>query len=176
MKVHEVMSTSLKTATKKTPFRELWKAIFQLHIHGIPVLDAKAKVIGIIAEEDLVKPLYPNHVEFVEDFVTISNFEEMEEKVHDLVGLSAGDVMNPQVIFTRPDTPILRALSRMIVRNVRQLPVITDEGKLVGLISKGDVFDSLFRQHLRSRDIAEHRTPAPRKTIVRSRLKKSRKK
>lgn len=148
MKVSEVMSQSVKIAHGKTPYRELWKSIFKLHIHAIPVSDTKNTIIGIVSEEDLLKPLYPNYVEYIEDFTTVSNFEDLENKVSELVKLTARDVMNSHVIFTRPQTPILRALSRMIVRDVRQLPVVSDDGVLVGMISKGDIFDSLFKRYL----------------------------
>lgn len=167
------MSTSLKTATKKTPLRDLWKVIFQLHIHCIPVIDSKKNVIGIIAEEDLIKPLYPNYVEYVEDFVSVSNFEDMEEKIHDLIGLRAENIMNSKVIFTRPDTPILRALSRMIVRNVRQLPVISEDGSLIGMVSKGDIFDSLFQTHLTQKESSSDKKPVLHHTRSRIKQKKS---
>ena len=176
MKVSEVMSQTIKTVNPKTPFRDLWKAIFKLHIHALPVTDTKNTVIGIIAEEDLLKPLYPNYVEYIEDFATVSNFEDLENKVEDLVRLTARDIMNTHVIFTRPDTPILRALSRMIVRDVRQLPVMTDAGILVGIVSKGDVFDSLFKRYLQKTAKLELAESKPKKNIQSSKKLLKRKK
>lgn len=115
----------------------------------MPVIDSGNKLIGIIAEEDLLKPLYPDYAHLVESFVSSRDFEDMEDKVEDLTSLTARDLMNKHVIFTREETPILRALSRMIVRNVRQLPVVTEDLTLIGVVSKGDIFDHLFTKHLR---------------------------
>lgn len=148
MKVHHAMSRDVVKAKTKTPFRELWQAIFQKHIHAIPVVDEKDRLIGIISEEDLIKPLYANYSEFITDFVSASNFEEMEEKLEGLTGLTASDIMCAKVIFTREETPLLRALSRMMLRNVRQLPVLSEEDIVIGMISKGDIFDHLFREKL----------------------------
>lgn len=148
MKVHEVMSGSVVMVSPGTPIRKLWEAIFKKDIHGIPVVDGKKRLIGIVAEEDLLKLLYPKYEDLIEDFVSASDFEEMEEKIDELTKLKAEHVMCKKIFFTRPDTPIMRALSRMIVRKVRQLPVVSEDNVLVGMITKGDIFDILFKKHL----------------------------
>lgn len=148
MKVREVMSVKMVSVVAKTPMRELWEAIFKKGIHGLPVIDSKKKLVGFISEEDLLKPLYPSYRDVIEDFVSASDFEQMEEKIKDLTKFRAEHLMNKKVIFTRPDTPIMRALSRMIARNVRQLPVISEQDVLIGMITKGDIFDFLFKKHL----------------------------
>lgn len=157
MKVREIMSTKVSFVSPNTPLRELWKAIFKKHIHALPVVDKNKKVIGIVVEEDLLKPLYPDYQHLVEDFMGASEFEQMEEQIHTLEKLKAEDVMNTSVIFTRPDSPLLRALSRMIVRKVHQLPVLSEEDILIGVISKGDIFDSLFKRHVRGHLVAKKR-------------------
>ena len=84
-------------------------------------------------------------MEFIPSFLKIVSI------VKEIVDLHAKNIMCRKVIFTRPDTPIMRALSRMYVRNVRQLPVLdTKQDVIVGMVSKGDVFDALFHKHLTS--------------------------
>ncbi len=148
MKVSEVMSVNVITVSPKASIRDLWTAIFKKGIHGIPVVDAKKRLLGIVAEEDLLKPLYPTYEDLIEDFVSATKFEEMEGKIDELATLKAEHVMSKKVVFTRADTPIMRALSRMIVRKVRQLPVINADNILIGMITKGDIFDILFKKHL----------------------------
>lgn len=142
------MSARVFSVSPKTPLRDLWKAIFKKGIHGVPVVDRKKKLLGIVAEEDLLKLLYPKYEDLIEDFTSASDFEAMEEKIHELTSLNAEHIMSKKIIFTRPDAPIMRALSRMITRNVRQLPVVAENDTLVGMVTKGDVFDILFRKHL----------------------------
>lgn len=149
-----IMSKSVTTVGPKCPIRDLWKAIFKKHIHAIPVVDQKKKLLGIVSEEDLLKPLYPDYQHFIEDFIDASNFNEMEEKIHDIATFTAQKVMSKKVIFTRADTPIMRALSRMIIRNVRQLPVVSHDDRVIGIISKGDIFDALFTRHLSGKGLS----------------------
>lgn len=147
MKVYELMSKKAITVTPEATFAEVWQIIFKENIHGLPVIEEENYLVGIIAEEDILAKLYPSYEEVVDDFVRAANFEEMENKIGELKHLKAKDLMNKKVFTTTPDTPILKALSTMIIRRVRQLPVIDKENKLLGMISKGDVFDHLFESY-----------------------------
>lgn len=148
MKVKELMSKKVITVPPEASFALLWKIIFKKGIHGLPVVDKDNTLIGIIAEEDLLSKLYPSYQEYIDDFRSASDFEEMEKKIGELKRLKAEDVMNRKIYLTYPETPILRALSKMIVRQVRQLPVIDKQRKLIGVITKGDIFDFLFKRYL----------------------------
>ena len=148
MKVDQVMSRKIILIARDTPFSDLWEIIFKKRINAAPVVDKSKKLFGIITRDDMLRFLYPDYSEFIAEFSTLKDFEGMEEKIHDLLPLTAADMMCKKVIYTRTDTPIMRALSRMIVRNVNQLPVLDDNDKVVGIITKGDIFYALFRRHL----------------------------
>lgn len=148
MKVKELMSKKVISVFPNASLSSIWKIIFKKNIHGLPVVDKNNTLVGIIAEEDLLAKLYPSYEEYMDDFRSASNFEEMEEKIGEIKRLKAEDVMNKRIYLTRPETPILRALSKMIVRQVRQLPVIDEQRKLIGIVTKGDVFDFLFKNYL----------------------------
>lgn len=147
MKVLDIMSDAVVTATPKTPLDTVWKILFQNKVNALPVVDDKKKLVGIITKEDLLKKLYPDYIDLVEDFTRASDFEEMEKKMSNLSDYTAEQVMNTRVIFTRSDTFIMRALSRMIARRVNQLPVLDDEDRVVGMVTKGDIFYALFKKH-----------------------------
>lgn len=148
MRVSEIMSKSVVTASVTTTIRDLWKALFTKNINALPVTDKSNRLVGIVTKEDLLSALYPDYQEYIEDFASASDFAEMEEKLADIASIKAGDIMNKRVIFTREDTMIMRALSRMIARRLNQLPVLTQDNKLVGMITKGDIFRALFRKQL----------------------------
>ncbi len=148
MKVSDVMSRKLLTVDADATLRQLWKTIFKSHINSVPVVDKKQKLLGIISKDDILKLLYPDYQDLVEDFFSVTDFEEMEKRIKALGSNKAKDIMRKRVVFTREDTPIMRALSRMIVRNVNQLPVLSDKDKIVGMVTKGDIFYALFKSQL----------------------------
>jgi CBS domain-containing protein len=114
----------------------------------LPVVDKNFKLLGIITREDLLRPLYPQYQDVFEYLETSTDFEALEDRVQDMELLIAKDLMSKTVVFTRADTLIMRVLSRMIVRNVDQLPVLTSEDKVIGVVTKGDIFYTLFKTHL----------------------------
>lgn len=147
MIVADIMSKTMVTVSSDTPFKEIWAKIFSKKIHSLPVVDKNKKLIGLITREDLLKPLYPKYQDVMENLETMSDFEEMEERIEEMVTLRARDVMSKKVIFTRESTLIMRALSRMIVRDLAQLPVVREDDVVIGIVTKGDVFYSLFKKH-----------------------------
>lgn len=151
MIVSEIMSTELVTVHPDTPFREIWKQFFSNRIHTIPVVDKHTKLLGIISRADLLRPLYPQYQNVLEYLQSSRDFEDMEGRVNEMEGKTAKDLMSTRVIFTREDTLIMRVLSRMIVRKVDQLPVLTYEDRVVGVVTKGDIFYSLFKDRLRGK-------------------------
>lgn len=148
MKVHNIMSSRVVTARPDFTIRELWRLLFVKHVNAIPVVDAKRQLLGLITKEDILRALYPNYQQYFEDITSLKDFEEMESKVVELARKKAKDIMCRKVIYTRVDTPIMRVLSRMIVRSLNQLPVLSEKNEVIGMVTKGDIFYALFKKGL----------------------------
>lgn len=150
MIVRDLMSKKLTVVKPDTTLRDLWKSIFSHRVNAVPVVDSKGKLLGIISKEDMLKLLYPNYEDMMEDLFTSYDFDSMEERIHELNVKKARDIMCKRVVFTREDTQIMRALSRMIARRLNQLPVLSRKNDMVvGMVTKGDIFRALFKKHLR---------------------------
>lgn len=146
MYVRDWMKRQITTIYPQTSFMEIWRLIFRKHIHSLPVVSKNGKILGLIAEEDLLTKLYPDYSDIMPDLLATEDEDtEINEKIVKLKRMTAEKLMSRRIIFTRPDSHLMRALSRMIVRKVRQLPVLDDEDKLVGMISKSDIFDAVFK-------------------------------
>ena len=148
MHVSAVMSRSIFTAYPNSTVKELWRLLFAKHVNAIPVVDKKRLLLGIVTKEDILRTLYPDYQEYFQDVTSIQDFEEMEEKVAGIGTKKASDIMCKKVIFTRVDTPIMRVLSRMIVRSLNQLPVLSENNEVIGMVTKGDIFYALFKKRL----------------------------
>jgi CBS domain-containing protein len=53
--------------------------------------------------------------------------------------MNAGDVMIREVVTVGPDTPVLQIVQLLLARGISGVPVIDDEGALVGVVSEGDL-------------------------------------
>ena len=150
MNVATVMSSHVATAFPDSKVRELWRLLFVKHVNSIPVVDRRGALLGIITKEDLLKALYPDYQEYFTEATGVADFEVMENKVREMGNKKASEIMNTKVIYTREDTPVMRALSRMIVRSLNQLPVLGADNKVIGVITKGDIFYALFKKSLKT--------------------------
>lgn len=148
MKVKDIMCKKVVTVSPDTSIKEVSKIVFSKKIQALPVVDKNGKMLGIVAESDILARLYPSQKEFVEDFVNASNFDDMEDGMKGVLKLSVKDIMNRSAVLAYPDDPLMKAASKMMVRRVGRLPVIDPEtGKLLGVISKGDVIRAIIKFH-----------------------------
>ncbi len=150
MLVERLMNSKVVSVTPDTPLLKVWQSISSKHTHGLLIVDKKNRLVGIISEEDLLGKLFPGYDD-ISSLLSETEDDEIKEKISKLKTWTAEKIMSRTVYFTRADTSIMRALSRMLVRKVRQLPVLDDNDRVVGVISKADIFRGLFRPNIYSR-------------------------
>lgn len=147
MKVSELMTSGIITATREDTLETVISRMVMRRCGAIPVVDAHGDLTGIITLRDVLLPLYPNYGDYVHDAVHARDFEAMEEGYPKLLTMKAGEVMTPDPMSVSPDDPVLKAASYMGLKNLRRIPV-TEGRRLVGIISIGDISRGLFlRQH-----------------------------
>lgn len=147
MKVADVMSRQVEFVRPNDKVEKVALLIFGRNINGIPVCEGR-KLVGMITERDILKKFFPTVSELIEDSVHETNFEEMEEKAATIMSLPVSKIMSTKLTIVKSDTPLLRAQSLMSVRDVGRLPVVDGEGRLIGIVSKGDVFRSLIGEKI----------------------------
>jgi len=145
MKVSEIMSTSVKTVTATTSINEVSMTMCFNQISGLPVLNDGGDIVGIISEKDVLRAMYPAIGEYMEEGQF--DFETLESSYTDVLNNTVGDLMTTSVYTIDPDMPVLKAVSIMCVNKVRRIPVAKD-GKLVGIVSIGDVHKAIFKDSL----------------------------
>lgn len=171
MTVSEIMSRAVMTVSPDTTYRDLCKKIFSTHIHTLPVVDSSDRLVGIVTRKDVLERLYPKYQDVMDYLETPQDFEAMEDRIREMAPVKARDIMCRLVIFARESTLVMRALSRMIVRHVDQLPVLNDDDQVVGVITKGDIFYSLFRKNFGGKKSSS--AGKPKKSVKRVRTAKN---
>lgn len=53
--------------------------------------------------------------------------------------------MTRRVVTTTPDTPVREAIERLMQAEVKRLPVVDEEGRVVGIVSRGDLLRPFLR-------------------------------
>ncbi|MCW9025602.1 MAG: CBS domain-containing protein [Gammaproteobacteria bacterium] len=145
MLVKEIMNTNVKVANLDTPVREIAVIMCFNKISGVPVVDGDNNIKGVISEKDILNAMYPNVDEFMQ--AGGYDFEKIENEYTDVLGRQVKDIMKPGLFTVSSEEPILKAVSIMCAKKIRRIPV-ADNGKLVGIISIGDVHKAIFQKQL----------------------------
>ena len=143
MRIHDVMSTGVVTGTSTDCVREIVVKMLSRHCGAIPIVNGNHELLGIVTLRDVMLPMYPNYGDYIHDAVHSRDFLEMEQNYPEVLGKKAEEIMVRNPLSVSPETPILEAASYMGLKNFRRIPV-ADHGKLVGMVSIGDIHRGLF--------------------------------
>jgi CBS domain-containing protein len=139
------MSKSPKAVTPGTKLVEVVSLMCLFRYSGLPVVEDD-KLIGIIAEKDVLHRMFPT-LEEVMDGISSPDYDKMMLQYKDVVNLKVSDLMSTKVITVSPDMHILRAATVMVRHKFRRIPV-ADAGQLVGMLSLGDIHKAIFQNNL----------------------------
>ncbi|MBI2420573.1 MAG: CBS domain-containing protein [Candidatus Levybacteria bacterium] len=139
MVVSDVMSRAVDYVTTNATVKDISRIIFGKSINGVPVVES-GKVVGFITERDILSKFYPSVQDYMEDPVNTSDFESMEKEISNILSMKASKIMSKHPITVTADTPLLKAQSLMFINKVGRLPVVDENNKLIGIVSKSDIF------------------------------------
>jgi CBS domain-containing protein len=123
------MTAPARTVDRSTTMRELKVLFRDYDFNAFPVVEGGV-LLGMATKFDFLK-----NFAFTED--------RMVPPYEELMGRRVGDVMTTEIISVAPTTRLTRVLETMVAHRTRSLPVVGDDGKLAGIISREDVMRAL---------------------------------
>ncbi len=150
----EIMTAPVVSVEADTPLKKAAEILDEYSFSGVPVIDPKEKVVGIISESDILRytrqiigqPLRdPHRVLSSDDEVLHVNISHRGVEVLELVASTSVDmVMTREVIFVAEETPLLEIVKLMQQHDINRVPVVSQAGQLKGIITRADVIRALF--------------------------------
>jgi CBS domain-containing protein len=143
--VKDVMSTEVYCIEKTATVEEAAQLLLEHRISGLPVVDKKGNLVGILSESDLihkVEPLphttlyYRNRSKFLEEF-----WKSGAKQVSEL--------MTKDVVTISPQDDLEKAATLMFDKGVKRLPVV-ERKRVVGMVTRADILKALVRNFLNS--------------------------
>lgn len=122
LKASDVMVRPVISGKRNASARDVAMQLLTGLYSGMPVTDDQGKVIGVVTELDLLKAV---------------------QEGKELVKTTAEDVMCRDVVTADINTPVTDVIKIMTEKNIIRLP-ITNEGRLVGVVSRCDILKSLI--------------------------------
>jgi len=136
------MTTHVVAVTAAASFRDMAGLLRQHRVSAFPVVDADGKVIGVVSEADMLpkEALLAPGVR-----VPAGAPESHHNDFAKAIGVTAAGIMTGTPITITPDEPVTSAARLMYSCKVKSLPVVTEHGHLVGIISRPDVLSVYCR-------------------------------
>ncbi len=145
MRVEEVMTRWVKTVAPTDRLHEVSASMCLHRIPNLPVVEDTDRLVGIIAESDILRYLFPTLDTIISSGLDKIDFDAMEDDYQFLNKMKVADLMNRNVHIVHPEMPVLKATSVMVYHKLRRIPVVED-GRLKGVLSLGDVHKALLRK------------------------------
>ncbi|MFG1991054.1 CBS domain-containing protein [Actinoplanes sp. NPDC048988] len=140
-KVDDVMTKAVVSVEPAASYREVVDLLIGHRFSAVPVVDEYQHVTGVISETDLLRK-----IEYAGDEQPrlFEGRRRRGERAKAYAG-AAADLMSSPPVVVLSKTPIAAAARLMDAENVKRLPVVDDLGRLIGIVSRGD----LLKVHLR---------------------------
>jgi CBS domain-containing protein len=124
MKVMDLMHTDLKTVDPDATIAEVVTVLADAHVSGVPVVDGRRRVLGVISASDVVTA------------IAEAGSPAERERLFDTTRVREIMTSRPQIVSV--DSDVAEAARVMLYLEIHRL-FVEEEGELVGVISQSDI-------------------------------------
>lgn len=142
----DIMNREVVTVRPETEITAAARILLDRKINGVPVVNDKGTVVGILCQSDLIvqqkKMPIPSLFTFLDGLIALTSMKQLEKEVRKIAATVVADAMTPDPVTVKPDTSIETVAALMVDNSFHTLPVV-ENGRLVGIIGKADVLRTL---------------------------------
>ena len=160
LRVDEVMTRKVIHVTIDDTVENCARLLMEHQLSGAPVLDKSGRVVGMLTEGDLIRSAAhyqaPGAIEILGGLIYLDDPLEFQENLRRATALRAGRLMTREVIMVAPQDTVEKAATEMVHHSIDRLPVVNEEGRLEGIVSRRDIMSALFPQQQQHASKQEH--------------------
>ncbi len=156
IKVRDIMTSDPQREARNTPVSEVVGILLPATFSGLPVVDRAGRPVGIITQGDLI---YRGQMPLRLGLLAASANYRRDRALEVLATKTASDVMTQPAVIIPYDRPVTEGVDLMLKNKIKRLSVTNEEGLLVGMLSRLDVFQTIAREtphweSIRNREVA----------------------
>ena len=142
--VRQVMTTDVLTFRPTDTVESAARALSERRLGGAPVVDDDGRVVGLLEDDDLIvqetRLHFPTVISVFGAYLELpSSLHRFEDDLRKAVGATVSDVMDTDAPTCREDDTLETVATALHERNASRMAVVDDEGRLVGIVSRGDL-------------------------------------
>jgi CBS domain-containing protein len=148
--VRDVMTSSVVTLRPDQAFGDAADQMAAHKFGAMPVVDEDGVLVGLLRDSDLIVSEARVHVPTFLNILGASiplpgEMAHVEEELHKVAGSTVGEVMETEPLTVGPDETLEDLATRMNDEEVSHVPVIDTDGRLVGIVARGDIVRFIAR-------------------------------
>lgn len=136
--VGEVMTRDVTFLKLDMNAADAWETMLRTLLKALPVVDENGKVVGMLTDEDLLERGGVAHRLAIAERLDQHLLDEEMEKLRQKQ-LTVQMVMTKPAITVRARDSVAYAAARMTRHKIKRLPVVDEEGRLIGILSRVDI-------------------------------------
>lgn len=127
-------------------------------ISSAPVVDSSGKLVGILSESDLLwkgagAPLDhtiipPVFVGAFDLLISLRDSKQVQEEVDKILARTVGQAMSKRPTYIGPNATLSQAAHAMLAHKIHSLPVLDDDGRVVGVVTQHDILRGMVAEQL----------------------------
>jgi CBS domain-containing protein len=143
MRIRDVMNSKVVTANPDSPLSNVVRLLLKHKIKALPVVE-KGWLVGVVTGGDLLSRAVIGLRLDLQHHLPPEILAEEIRRI-EAGGGRASDIMSSPVITVSVKAKIPEAAKLMAKRKLKRLPVVDDDGRLVGIVSRVDVLKTVSR-------------------------------
>ena len=150
MRTSNRMTVNVVTVSPETEVEFAYRLMKHLDIRNLPVVDQDGVLVGIVTDRDFRQVLIPMWMDKpLSSRLRLAGDEEQPSKINKESyrapeDVTVAEVMTGDVIAVHPDTDMYEAIGIIYEHKFGALPVVDDERKVVGILTRTDLIAMLF--------------------------------
>ena len=146
MIIKDHMKRSVISIKGTATIKEAAQLVMEHNVGTLPVVDEENNLIGVLNLADLLSIIMPDFIDLVESFKFVHNFGAVEARIPapEVLACPVSELMK-EAVYAKENAGLLYAAAQLHQYRCTDLPIVTEEGKLIGLISHVDIGAALMR-------------------------------
>jgi len=151
MKAYQSMKETVITVSEQDTIRTVVERFITSGISGVPVVNEQQGVVGYISDGHIMRAIGKHKDIIVDTFVYVDvikgDDENYENRVRHILNRPVMEMARRKVVTATVETEMEEIAATLGAKRIKKLPILKD-GKLVGIISRGDVIRHSFKQFI----------------------------
>jgi CBS domain-containing protein len=145
----EIMDAEVPAVSPDADARAAIELLAKTEVGAIPVIDAERHVVGIVSESDLIlgdeeADLHlPHYLNIMGGIVFVGSMKGFEERLNKAFATKVSELMSAEPVVARLDEDAESVARTIAQEHHNHLPVVDDEGRLAGLVTRADALAAL---------------------------------